>query len=538
MSEGGLRHGLGRAIGVLAALVLALGAAAGSAQARVVLLGIDGASWSVVDPLLAAGELPELAALLARGAGAELETVEPVISPVVWTSIATGRSPGAHRISGFASTRLNLATPTVFERLAAAGLRVGLYDYLVTWPPPALPNGFVAPGWMRRDARVWPPDLWERAGVEPYVVDYDGIYSREEHAAGVVQELARKPPAWLALARAFDLDVGAVTIYAVDRACHRFWREAYPAGGGDGPGGPLPREGSLLRRAMSDLDKGVGAIARSLGPEDALLLASDHGFQAGEERHVWVGRTRAHLARAGLDEERDAFSLIREWSVIVARVHPGPFDARDAVLERLAAFLESARGPDGEALLDVQILDAAPRPPGRRRPLLGRVRQAGFKLAARFLYGARFEDPAHGWVVARFEADALERLWPDAAVSLAGESLRADRLAYRETFDGKHHPTALFIAAGGPIRHHTERRRLSVLDVAPLLVYLAGQPIPDDLEGHLPRDWIDPAYLAAHPPGAIAAAAAPRLAPSEAAPTPAVGDSEMLERLRSLGYLE
>lgn len=534
MEERGSRDGLGRLLGVLA-LVLGVGAAAGApAQARVVLLGIDGASWSVIDPLLAAGELPELAALLARGAGAELETVEPVISPVVWTSIATGRSPAAHGISGFVSTRLQLATPTVFERLAAAGLRVGLYEYLVTWPPPALPGGFVVPDWMRRDARVWPADVWERADVEPYVVDYDGIYSREQHAAGVVQELARKPPTWLALARAFDLDVGAVTIYALDRTCHRFWREAYP---GD-EASALPREGSLLRRAMGDLDGGVGAVARSLGPEDTLLVASDHGFRGGEERHVWVGRTRPHLARAGLDEQRDAFTLIREWGTIVARVHPGPFDARDAVLDRLAGFFESARGPGGEALLDVQIVDAVERPAGRRRPFTARIWQAGFKLAARVLFGARFEDPAHGWVVARFEADAMERLWPDATVSLAGETLRADRLAYRETFDGTHDPTAVFIAAGGPIRQRAGRGRLSVLDLAPLLVYLAGQPIPDDLEGELPRDWIDPAYLAAHPPRSIAAELAPRLAPSDTTPAPAVGDAEMLERLRSLGYLE
>jgi arylsulfatase A-like enzyme len=537
MSERGRRRGPGRALGALAGLVLCLGAAAAPAAARVVLLGIDGASWSVLDPLLAAGELPELAALLERGAAAELETVEPVISPVVWTSLATGRSPRAHRVSGFAATRLDLATPTVFERLAAAGLRVGLYEYLVTWPPPALPGGFVVPDWMRRDGRVWPPDLWERAGVEPYVVEYDGVYSRDAHAAGVVEELARKPGTWLALARAFDLDVGAVTIYAVDRACHRFWRDAYPDGGG-GPGGALPREGSLLGRALRDLDQAVGAVARSLGPEDTLLVASDHGFQAREERHVWVGRTRAHLGRAGLDEQRDAFSLIREWGVIAARVHPGPFDAREAVLERLAGFFESARGPGGEALLDVQVLDAAPRPPGHERPLGERLWQAGFRLVARMLYGARFEDPAHGWVVARFEVDALERLWPDALVSLAGETLRADRLVYRETFDGGHHPTAVFLAAGGPIRRRAGRGRLSVLDVAPLLVYLAGQPIPDDLEGELPRDWIDPAHLAAHPPEAIAASAAPRLAPSEVAPAPEIGDAEMLERLRSLGYLE
>lgn len=77
-----------------------------------------------------------LAAGLALGATAELDTVEPVISPVVWTNIATGRSPRAHGVSGFLTSRRQLRVPTAFERIAAAVQRVGLYEWLVTWPPP------------------------------------------------------------------------------------------------------------------------------------------------------------------------------------------------------------------------------------------------------------------------------------------------------------------------------------------------------------------------------------------------------------------
>ena len=86
----------------LCACLLALCCGTGlSAAPRVVLVGVDGASWSVIDPLLAAGKLPNLAALIARGVSAELETVEPVISPVVWTSIATGQRPEVHGVHDF-----------------------------------------------------------------------------------------------------------------------------------------------------------------------------------------------------------------------------------------------------------------------------------------------------------------------------------------------------------------------------------------------------------------------------------------------------
>ena len=525
----------------LALRVLAAGlvvVAALPAGARVVLVGIDGLGWSLVDPMLAAGEMPHLAAILERGVAADLGTVEPVISPVVWSSVATGRSPDSHGVKGFMATRMQLRTPTIFERLAGDGRRVGLYDYLVTWPPPALPDGFVVPGWMRRGPEIWPADLWGRTGVGAYRVVYDRALTREEHVAEIRKELKRKPATFAALLEAWEPDVAVTIVYAVDRTGHRFWHDGWPDAGDEGLPTTAPREGSLMREVLRGLDAGLGEISAALQPEDVLLLASDHGFQAGEPRYVWAGRTRDHLPASGLDETRDGFILVREWGVIVARVRPGPFDERDATLDRLAAFFESARGPDGERLLDVQVLDGIERPADRRRSLWNRIRQRGFRLVASYGFGATFDDPAHGWVVARFDGDRMKSLWPDAIVSLDGHEMRAEELVAREDFDGQHDPTAVFVAAGGPIRARAERGRLSVLDVASLVAYLAGEPVPDDLEGTLPRDWIDPAWLKANPPRSVPASQLPGLVPSEAAPAAAVGDPAMLERLRSLGYVE
>ena len=502
------------------------------ARGKVMLLGVDGASWNVIDPLVAAGELPNFAALLARGASADLATVEPVLSPVVWTSIATGVAPEVHGISSFLTSRFDLRVPTVFDRLAAAGVRVGLYEYLVTWPPASLPGGFVIPDWLRRDDSTWPPDVWARAGVVPYRVDRDVAVEPERLAEDLLEEVARKPEIWLRLAERFEPQVGAMGIYAVDGASHRFWREAYP----DGAGGP-PAEGSVLRRLMRELDRALGKVAAAIGPGDVLLVFSDHGFQAGEPHSVWVGRTRPRLVPAGLDPGRDHFTLIREWGAIAVRVHPGPFEARDAVLSRLEEFYGSLRDAEGAPLYNVVVLDAVERPRGRERPLLNRLRQLAYRGLARWRFGVRFEEAAHGWLVALPEEETLARLWPDGPVSLAGETLPAHQVVFREAFDGDHHPTAVFIAAGGPLRKQPQRRALSVLDLAPLLFYLADQPIPDDLEGELPRDWIDPAYLAAHPPRGVAAAEAPGLASSPAAPAAGVDDA-MLERLRALGYVD
>jgi hypothetical protein len=529
---------LARGVGLVA--LLAGLAAPRAAAARVVLVGVDGASWRVIDGLVAEGVLPTFAALAKRGVTAELETVEPVISPVVWTSLATGRGPDAHGVGGFLATRFELAVPTVFDRLAGAGLRVGLFEYLVSWPPPSYPGGFVAPGWMRRDPSVWPPDLFERAGVAPWRFDHPRpAFSRAENVAEVRDELARKPEVFRALLRRFRPDVAAVTFYAVDRTCHRFWRDAYPGDFDGGTAVPPPREGSLVREVMVALDRGLGRIVADLEPDDTVLLASDHGFQADPERDeaIWVGRSEDLLAAADLDPERDAFTLIREWGVIVVRVHPGPFAEREPVLEKLERFYRSMTTADGDPLLDVWVLDAAPRPEGAERPWTNRLFQWGLRTFARTFYGADFAEPAHAWLLARFDDDRMQRLGPEARVRAAGRSVRAGDLAFAERFDGTHHETAVFLAAGGPIRPVAERARLSVLDVAPLVAHLAGQPVPDDLEGTLPEAFLDPAWLAAHPPRRVPAAEAPRFVADPRAAAPSVDDDAMVERLRALGYV-
>jgi hypothetical protein len=71
-----------------------------------VVIGIDGADWGLLDALMARGDLPNLHALRRRGAWGRLQTLAPTLSPPIWTTIATGRSPRAHGVKDFAFRRL------------------------------------------------------------------------------------------------------------------------------------------------------------------------------------------------------------------------------------------------------------------------------------------------------------------------------------------------------------------------------------------------------------------------------------------------
>ena len=111
----------------------------------VIFVGLDGADWQLLDPLMAEGAMPNLRALVGEGAGGELLTIEPPLSPLVWTTMMTGVSPLAHGILDF--TRFNPRSgqkepitsderrePAVWNMATAAGRRAGALGLWATYP--------------------------------------------------------------------------------------------------------------------------------------------------------------------------------------------------------------------------------------------------------------------------------------------------------------------------------------------------------------------------------------------------------------------
>jgi hypothetical protein len=94
------------------------------------LIGIDGADWRYVDKLIARGELPNLADLRARGAWGPLKTLEPTVSPAIWTTMVTGARPHRHGVRGFETVRLRGIDETLpdLHPLRALGWRRLLAD--------------------------------------------------------------------------------------------------------------------------------------------------------------------------------------------------------------------------------------------------------------------------------------------------------------------------------------------------------------------------------------------------------------------------
>ncbi len=200
----------------LAALLTATvgSSAPGPKPPRVIVVGWDGADWSLLDPLMKEGKLPHLSQLVSRGRTYDLSTFEPMASPLIWTTIATGRTPVDHGVADFQEndpksrmsipvTSRSRKVPAIWNAASARGLRVGVVGWWATWPAEKV-NGFlvsdrIAPVLFDPEtlagspALTWPEGIAEgarlilkREGSPPYGDVAQGLtVSRAEFDAAV-----------------------------------------------------------------------------------------------------------------------------------------------------------------------------------------------------------------------------------------------------------------------------------------------------------------------------------------------------------------
>jgi len=131
---------------VAAALLAALqGCRSESPSDRVIVLGFDGMDPEIVDLLMSEGKMPNFAKLRQEGAYGRLLSSKPMLSPILWTTIATGKTPDQHRIGHFVAvnektgeqlpvTSQMRQVKALWNILSEAGRTVGIVGWWATWP--------------------------------------------------------------------------------------------------------------------------------------------------------------------------------------------------------------------------------------------------------------------------------------------------------------------------------------------------------------------------------------------------------------------
>jgi predicted AlkP superfamily phosphohydrolase/phosphomutase len=274
-----------------------------SSKRRVFAIGLDGATYDLVEPWVQAGHLPTMARLLKQGTSGVLRSVVPPLTMPAWASYLTGKTPGHHGLYAFlrrepGSYNLSpfnasyLQSATVDHLLNRHGKRVILMNVPSTYPPQPL-NGVVVTGLetpSRNNRFTYPaelgPELIRRFDYEIEVPEKYEPGKEDIYLAAVERVEKKRLEAVLWLMDKEEWDFFAVVFRGTDVLGHAFWRFHDPTHPAHQPE-LYAQYGDALLKHYQWMDQTIATLEAKLGENTILTLMSDHGFGA-MHRDVYI----------------------------------------------------------------------------------------------------------------------------------------------------------------------------------------------------------------------------------------------------------
>lgn len=479
---------------------------------KTLVVGWDAATWDVLDPLLKAGRLPNLERLLDRGARGTLTSTMPPMTPLAWTSIATGVSPGEHGIYGFREQDPDtyeispveyesVSRPAVWDVIDAHDGSVGILNYPVVSPPPEV-DGFFASGFPGGDEGVCahPEEVETYLRESNFKVkpDRNPDDGREEYYDEILRITDAQCEATIELLDRYDVDLLWSVFMGIDWVQHYLWDAEI-----DGQ--------NAVEACYEHFDGVLGDLVDAVGEDWNVVVVSDHGMtEIDGEIHLNellddLGYLeRAESDRSAAAELMDA-ALEAGWTLGSALPHGAKERLKQVLSESL---LEDARDAADKGVQDldehidwrntsafaydsmgkVYVNSADRYPEGPVTP--GDHDEVLAELSDR-LEGLRHPDTGEEIVEAVHRGDELYAgSSSERAPDLLVEPVDWRYMSYgdfaeswihdpRDRF-ADHHPRGVAVVAGDRVT--PTRFDADCTAVAALVLALAGVPVPDDVD--------------------------------------------------------
>jgi predicted AlkP superfamily phosphohydrolase/phosphomutase/tetratricopeptide (TPR) repeat protein len=302
---------------------------------KTVLIGWDSADWNVINPLLKQGKLPALKTLMGRGISGKIRTLDPPLSPMLWTSIATGVRADKHGILGFVEPSPNgenirpvsstsRKVKAIWNILNQNGKRSNVVGWWPSYPVEPI-NGimvsdrFLAPEIVHpekelsKDGMIHPADLYKTFNefkvatgditgdmLFPFLPNIEHDEHLKEHniLTQVRKNIAHASNVHAAFTYALqesEWDFAAVYYEALDMFCHIGMKFAPPYRDA------VKRKNyddfkEIVESAYRFHDLMLGRLLDIIDPETNIILLSDHGFHSGLQRPLYIPNEPAGIA--------------------------------------------------------------------------------------------------------------------------------------------------------------------------------------------------------------------------------------------------
>ena len=545
---------------------------------NVCIIGLDGATWDVLDPMMDIGILPNLRRIVDGGVRSKLITTYPPLTAPAWSSLQTGKNPGKHGIFDFYLSRsgeyinhpsnaASIKSKTLWRILSDHDRRVGVLNVPMTYPPEQV-NGVLVAGMMTPGTEVvftYPENFYEelKGKIGDYYINpiqFSGdergraqfLAGLEDGAEGFFSNLTRvaaqRKQAALYIIDEYRPDFFMCVFVGTDRTQHYFWEFVQFDE-------EREKRNQLVRENVIDyyreIDKSIGEIVGRYGDDLYLFIVSDHGFGPYDgqiylnkwfldmgllvSRKITGGvlqKLKKSARRLGLNRVKLAKTLKIQG---IARTSPF-FSSID--WSRTKAYLKSCNG----IYINLKGRDAKGivNPGQEYEDLLEFITGELFSLA----------DPETGKKVVE-EVYRKEQVYsgpllddaPDLIIRFSGE-YAAQHTEYKTSsikgpswLTGCHRMDGVLVMSGPGIKTGERLPDASIMDVAPTVLYTMGLPVPDDMDGVVFQDAFEDSFKEARPIRYTAAESGETRNGQDYQYTPDDED-EIHKRLKGLGYVD
>jgi predicted AlkP superfamily phosphohydrolase/phosphomutase len=539
---------------------------------QIAVVGLDAATLRILGPMIRDGSLPTFRRLVDEGAWGTLLTYGVDSSPMVWTSIATGKRVRDHGIYDWVKIKRGARAEPMksSDRRARAiwniasdiGLRVGVVDWLITYPPEEVNGYLVTRLHMDQPDRTFPAELEvETEAIVSDIRDHgDPVRTRQfaeiDHAFSVAEMLVLKE----------HLDLLMMFEPTTDNIQHGYWKYYQPTAF-DGDLWDLTsnttRPGDLIPDSYKLIDEHLERLWSQLDEDALLMVVSDHGQLAAEAPLVWfdVDKLLYELgvlsfrsdepSRADFDNTRAYSAVQSRWVPrmgininLAGRERHGTVDRQEGrrLQDELVSWLRAVEFSDG-------------------KQVFGPIRATGAMEEDVAESGKADIEVTHSGHTRTLRSAKREIL-------VDGRPFRLEEfLKWDQNLSGEHDRKGVIFVHGKGIRrgflgqpvvstalqelvwHLTDKvdaldhalpilrklgliERATTLDITPTILFSLGLPAATDMAGRplaeLSSKGEQPEWIASYESDTATADGE----------VDAASDEELLERLRALGYIQ
>ena len=462
---------------------------------KIVLLGLDGATWSKLDEHIEKGLMPNLSSIIKNGSKGILNSNFPFTSYTAWTSIFTGTNPGKHGIPHH-SIKHKQELPSIWEILSDKGIKSIVINDVITYPPFEIDGIMISGGIFTPTSSenfVYPPKIRKEINLfnEPYTPSLDRNVlklANEGHLEEFLEEIEkygkRVLNVALHLAKKYPWRVFATVIEEPDYIHHYCW---------DKP--------ELLEKFYRQLDEKIKECYNLAETNDAnFIIVSDHGFgplkkyflvnswlsKSGFTKLHKPGKIRKTLSNTNLKRSfvRNTLSKFKMRKV-ASRITPQEIKNFIPMEKSEEGFIEKDTIVFSEEYNEITFKSHEIKNYEKLRndiiKKLLEVEDNGTKVVLKAL---KREDVYHGPYVNR--SDVIQLLLNEGYgwSPLIRNEFLVNRDELDKTLTGDHRPEGIFFASGPDIKsNYLLKNEIFGWDVFPTILHLLEENIPNYVDG-------------------------------------------------------